>query len=1388
MDETSSTVKIEKLNDTNFHAWKRKIQLVLALRDLDQYIDDERPTTESEQKAWDRGDRKAQAIIGLALSDEHLEHVAGANTAKDMWKAILDVFQRHTLLNKLAARRQFYTVSMEEGEKVLTYVNRVQHLASILKSMGVEVDDKEMGMAVLNGLPPRYDSLIVALDALGNEDKIFTLDFVKSRLLQEEQRSNMRDLDEVTKTNAALVNQPRNYGRPIYQCTNCGRNGHTAQRCWGKDINGRRPEPPSGYRQNRFDKQRKPHQGNNAENKQSALVGQTRDGVEPKLDEAEFTCLMTRMINSGAPARSSSWYVDSACTAHMTFDRSMFVSYRSVSDASVEMGTKAKTRVVGSGEVVLQVEVNGQSEKCLLKNVLHVPQFEYSLISVSTSAKLGVSMTFDDVGCRMIRDGNNIASATLTSSMLYELNICRSDNSKVHSAHVSTLSLWHQRMAHVNTRGIASMVKNNVVHGVKIDNFGKVEVCAPCVVGKCHRQPIPSERTSGRASKRLALVHSDVCGPIEVPSLGGARYFITFTDDHSEWISIYTMHRKSESFGRYKTFESSAERHTTEVIQTLRSDRGGEYMSNEFGDHLRGKGIVHQLSTVETPQQNGVSERINRTLMDLVRSMLHAKGLPKQFWAEALATAVYVRNRVTSRALPTNTTPHHIWHGNAPDLSHLRVFGCRCWYMIPKSKVKKLDGRAREAVMIGYAEQSKAYKLWDPKLEKVIVSRDVTFNESESPDLSNFRPSRSKVLTVSPEEYQDVVSLEPTTTDNISADKSLDENIGSSTEKDTPESTNGGAITEETVESQPSQEAHPDNPEEESATQEEAPGLRRSTRVSKKPTAWWRSYVSVGPQKALLSNHVPLTFAQATSGTDAAFWKPGIDAERDAHRRNGTWYLVPPSQAKNVLTSKWIFNVKDLPDSDGIFTQKAKARLVARGFQQVHGVDYNETYAPVVKLTSIRVLLAVVAQMDLELHQMDVVTAFLNGDIEEDIYMAQPEGCRDPSKPDYVCKLRKALYGLKQAPRRWNAKIDDFLLVTLKFRASPSDPCIYTKYEDGRIIIIALYVDDLLLAGNDLSAIAWIKGELSRRFEMKDLGEAKIILGLEITRDRSSHKLWLSQTKYATSVLERFGMRDCRPVATPMLQCRNNEESLDVLDQNETSSDVPYRQAIGALMYLMISTRPDLAFAVGKLARFCEKPQEKHWVAVKRVFRYISGTKDLGILFDGRLPLELNGYSDSDWAGDLGDRKSTGGFVFLMSSGPVSWSSRKQTIVAASSCEAEYISLSTASKEAIWLRRLVCDILRTAPAAALTIKSKESTSLRSDNQGAIALAHNESINRRNKHIDIAYHFVRDAVKREEVRLEYVPTTNMVADILTKPLGRVLFERFCSSMGVCSKGE
>ncbi|CDF40427.1 unnamed protein product [Chondrus crispus] len=524
-----------------------------------------------ERKRWIRGDSKAKALIGLSLSDEHLEHVCDVDTAHEMWEAIVNVFERHTLLNKLAARREFYTVKMLSGEKVLAYINRVKQLAAILKSMSVNIADKEMAMAVLNGLPARFEALIVALDALGNEEKIFSLDFVKSRLLQEEQRANMKSSSSQT---SALVNRaPNNRDINDYKCTNCGHTGHTATRCWGKDLNGRRPAPPSGYKP--------PSHTNDME-----------------------------MLPS--------WLVDSACTAHITYDRSLFATYEPLESASVQMGTKASAKVAGRGDVHLKLNVNGRIEPGKLTDVLHVPDFAFSLLSVSRMTELGLKVGFENGKCMIRRGSTVVATATLVGE-LYVLDIV----SDIGSAHAATLQTWHERFAHVHSQGIASMIRDNVANKINnTDNDCISEKCSACVYGKATRSVIPKERSSRRAYFCLDLVHSDVCGPLEVQSIGGAKYFITFIDDHSNWSVVYPMHHKSEAFERYKMFAQLAQTHTGRKIKVLRTDRGGEYLSTEFKSFLIANGTQHQMTTAYTPEQNGVAERLNRTLVNLVRSML----------------------------------------------------------------------------------------------------------------------------------------------------------------------------------------------------------------------------------------------------------------------------------------------------------------------------------------------------------------------------------------------------------------------------------------------------------------------------------------------------------------------------------------------------------------------------------------------------------------------------------------------------------------------------------------------------------------------------------------------------------------------------------------------
>ena len=445
-----------------------------------------------------------------------------------------------------------------------------------------------------------------------------------------------------------------------------------------------------------------------------------------------------------------------------------------------------------------------------------------------------------------------------------------------------------------------------------------------------------------------------------------------------------------------------------------------------------------------------------------------------------------------------------------------------------------------------------------------------------------------------------------------------------------------------------------------------------------------------------------------------------------------------------------------------------KARWVVKGFEQREGLDYNETFASVVKPMSYKALFAIAAAKDLEIEQMDVKTAFLYGAIEEDIYMEQPMGFENS---DLVCKLNKALYGLKQSPRVWYNTFTQFLK-ELGFTALSSDLCIF--HNSGTYI--AVFVDDLLIVGPSKSDINEMKEKLNIRFHMTDLGPCHYYLGMEVSRDRQNRTIHLSQKGYIEKVLRDFSMWECKPNATPMeTSTTTTLEQPDDQYRAEPELLKWYQSAVGSLMYAMLGTRPDIAFAISVVSRYASNPTTQHQTAVKRVFRYLRGSVNLRLTFRGDLKF-LTGYSDADWAGDRNTRRSTSGYIFNVGSGAISWSSKQQPTVALSTCEAEYIGQTHAAKEAIWLKALIDQLNPENSSPMATI-------IYGDNQGAIALAKNPQFHARTKHIDIQHHFIREKINEGKIELKYVPTAEQVADGLTKALCKDKFLAFRHALGL-----
>ncbi|KAK8510716.1 hypothetical protein V6N12_067166 [Hibiscus sabdariffa] len=751
-----------------------------------------------------------------------------------------------------------------------------------------------------------------------------------------------------------------------------------------------------------------------------------------------------------------------------------------------------------------------------------------------------------------------------------------------------------------------------------------------------------------RASDLLGLIHSDVCGPMNTQARGGYQYFITFTDDFSRYGYIYLMRHKSEALEKFKEFKNEVQNQHGKSIKALRSDRGGEYLSQDFDELLKECGIVSQLTPPGTPQWNGVSERRNRTLLDMVRSMMSHTDLPTSFWGYALETAAFTLNRVPSKSV--QKTPHEMWTGRRPNMSFMKIWGCKAY--VKHQMSTKLEPKSEKCTFVGYPKETKGYYFYNEN--KVFVARTGVFLEKE------FLTNSGKGRNIELEEVQQQQVIEPEV-EGIS--QAVEENP-----TDLETQRYGFLIT---------------------------------------------THGDVIP----VDQDEPKTYQVAVTSPDSEKWLEAMRSEMDSMSENQTY----------------------------------KGRLVAKGFRQIHGVDYDETFSPIAMFKSIRILLAVAAFHDYEIWQMDVKTAFLNGKLEEDVYMTQPEGFVTPENARKVCKLQRSIYGLKQASRSWNLRFNE-AIQEFGFIRNEDEPCVYKKFSGSIVSFLILYVDDILIIGNDIPTLQSIKTWLSSCFSMKDLGEAAYILGVKIYRDRSRRLLGLSQSTYIDKVLKRFSMEESKRGFLPMRHgiSLSKEMCPSTPQEREGMSQIPYASTIGSIMYAMICTRPDLSYALSMTSRYQANPGEGHWTAVKNILKYLRRTKDVFLVYGGEEELRIKGA--------------------------VSWKSSKQDTVADSTTEAEYIAASEAAKEAVWIKKFITGL-------GVIPSISDAVDLYCDNNGAVAQAKEPRSHQRSKHILRRFHLIWEIIDRGDVEICKVHTDDNIVDPLTKPLAQQKHDRHTESLGI-----
>ncbi|XP_040362272.1 uncharacterized protein LOC112202395 [Rosa chinensis] len=1013
----------------------------------------------------------------------------------------------------------------------------------------------------------------------------------------------------------------------------------------------------------------------------------------------------------------------------------------------------------------------------------------------------------------------------------------------LNSDRLSELWLWHRRLGHPSF-GVMKKSMPSLFLGVSESSLH----CETCALAKSHRSSYPSSFHS--STMPFELIHSDVWGPSKHSTLSGMRYFVLFIDDFTRLSWVVLLKSKDSVFSAFTAFHKLVRTQYDAHVKVFRSDNGGEFVNHSFHEYFQHHGIIHQTSCSQTPEQNGVSERKNRHLLDMARSLLLSANMPKYLWGEAVLCASHLINRLPSVPLqgrvPLEVLSNYV---SIPSSNTLpaRVFGCIAYVHLYKNQRSKLDARALKCVFVGYSSHQKGYKCYHPQSQKFYVTMDVTFSEdacyflppvtpcqgekscyyedlfsgqdgrlaSEFSRLECFGTELEKEDSSPPNREENLGGTElekedsspPNGEENLGSqlltslsdqsDRLVEEEVSDYVSDEIPDVTNA-VLNSSSVSPSPSVVS----PAQSSPKVCSNPSLSNTPSVS---TSVPSSVSDIVPTKTLPSrstrgqppkHYEPTLNAKAKypvanyvsthrlSKPYVAFvnqlssvslpskvqdamrdekWMQAMTVEMDALEKNCTWELVSLPPGKKTVGCRWVYTVKHNLDGS---VDRYKARLVAKGYTQKYGVDYDETFAPVAKINTIRVLLSLAANLDWPLQQFDVKNAFLHGDLHEEVYMDLPPGYGTSTGEQVVCRLKKSLYGLKQSPRAWFGRFTKFMK-KIGYRQSNSDHTLFLKHRCGKVTALIIYVDDMVVTGDDFEEIQRLQDQLSLEFEMKDLGNLKYFLGIEVARGKDC--IVLSQRKYVLDLLAETGMLDSQPVDTPIEQNHRLAEYFDQVPTNKAR----YQRLVGRLIYLS-HTRPDLAYAVSVVSQFMHNPSKTHMDAVFRILRYLKSAPGKGLLFSKHSHLDVSGYTDADWAGNITDRRSTSGYFTFVGGNLVTWKSKKQKVVARSSAEAEYRGMARGLCELLWLRNLLRD---------LGFRQEKAMQLYCDNKAAIEIAHNPVQHDRTKHVEVDRHFIKEKLDGQIIMFPFVPTEEQLADILTKALSSKAFYDSLDKLGI-----
>lgn len=1377
--EAKVEFRLHVLEKNNYIIWKTHTKNVLEAKGLVAAIEGELADSLRE--------KQARALLTSALSSENQMKVINCDSAYKIWKRLEAIYENKSSFEKENLLNKLHSFKISSAREIPTAIGQMETIAAKLRLLGENISDDAMMSAILRALPKQFATFITVWRGSAASER--TIENLLTRLMAEVDESETGEAALFTRRfrgsnrNAGSKNQ-RPPGRRNTQdprdkdkCHHCGKTGHWKKDCWQlKNSQSPRQNPPrTNYRP--------PQQGQSRPNfnRQNRFRNQGRGQFRNQnRQEGNLRAFVASRVSI------STWIVDSEASVHICPNIDWFREYREFSPSvDISLGDNSKMYALGVGNIL--------TRQGILKRVYYVPEAANNLFSESSCAKNGIQILTLGHKKKFIDGRETIFEAQINPDGLYTLNLDIEPKQEV--ARTATLQEWHERFGHVSKRTIKEMARKRLVEGLVIEGVDDDDGCLECAMNKTQRLSHPI-RTTPKVRSPGTVLHFDTVGPMPEESVGGARYFLLCKDEYSGFKMVHFIGHKSDVADKVKLCISQAQLDTGNQVLSIQTDNGTEFVNQHLSKYLHDRGIVHQTSVAYAPEQNGLIEREVRTVTEAGRTMLAQSGLSNALWAEAINTAVYTLNRTLFTR--SGVTPFELWTGRKPSVKNFKCFGQGAVVLLPKRQRDKLDSKGIEMVFVGYTNLSNTYRFFSPDTGELAVSCDYKF----LPPKKSTRPNSFGISTDAIQK-QEVVYNEVDDAESDDSNSDTETESEQSESKPTPSEVKSPVkprlstssdwqvalpykspiLSGEATKSKPAQSR--DQPKDETTSRNTGSKTepRKSIAFDIPKNLFYRDKPpAIQPTKlrprndgqsttvkpevkkqehAMLSTieaeEDPASYEEAMRREDSEQWQIAMSDEIISLKKNQVWELVDKPEGVNIVTNRWVLRIKRRPDGS---IERYKARLVARGFTQVHGVDYNETYSPVVNATSIRLLLAYAAKEELKIAQFDVKTAFLYGKLDEEIFMEQPEGFIE--EEGKVCRLKRSLYGLKQAPRQWNKKFSDFLKA-VNLRCLENDECIF--YRKDPLLIIAIYVDDGIVFARNMNDVEQILKELKQEFEIHVV-DSNAYLGFQIER-LDSGRIAIHQTSYINKILKKFNMNDAIPVDAPVSISRVTGDSGE---ETLLAPDIPYREAIGSLMYAAVTTRIDIAYAVGKVSRKVASPSVQDWNDTMKIFRYLADKQDLAIIYDKDDTIGMHAYCDADFAGDDQTSKSTTGLVILDSGAPIHWRSSRQSLVTLSSTEAEVVSLCTTAKDIMWLRKIAEELDIIGPQAIPTL---------CDNQSAIKITTKKKSIQRTRHMSAQAAYVVEQVENKKVSISHVRSEDQVADMLTKPTTARKFAQNCS---------